>query len=172
MAAGAAEPVAQVEALHAVLLQAMRHGGTVAERAEIVGPVVDASFDFQTIARISIGSSWKAIDSEARQRLVDRLRLLTVLTYADRFDSFEGQAFEQTGVVSGQSGTVVKSRILRSTGEPVSLHYYFREGRIFNVVADGVSDLALRRADYGSILRREGFAALMAHIERNVEALR
>lgn len=168
----AVEPAEQIDALHAALLQAMKHGGTAAERVGIVEPVVVASFDFEAIARVSVGRDWQKIGADGQKKLVDLLRQLSLATYADRFDSFEGQQFGQDGVVAGKSGTVVKSHILRSNGEKVSLHYYFRNGRIFNVVADGVSDLALRRADYGSILRREGFPALLAHIEQNIEELR
>lgn len=168
----AAEPAAQIDALHAVLIEAMRHGGTPAEREKIVESAVVASFDFETIAKVSVGREWQKIGADGQQKLVGLLKALSLATYADRFDSYEGQKFEAAGVVNSKSGTVVKTIIVRSNGERVPLHYYFRNGRIFNVVADGVSDLALRRADYGSILRREGFTALLAHIERNIEELR
>lgn len=172
LVAARAEPGAQVDALHAVLIKAMKHGGTAAERTALVEATVGGSFDFETIARVSVGRDWQKIGADGQKRLTELLRQLSLATYADRFDSFEGQAFVQDGVVTGKSGTVVKTHILRSNGEKVSLHYYFRNGRIFNVVADGVSDLALRRADYGSILRREGFPALLTHIERNIDELR
>ena len=120
------------------------------------------SLDFGPIAKM------QAAD---QTRLVDLLRRLSVATYADRFDKFEGQRFERQGVQTSKSGSVVKTVIVRSNGERVSLHYYFRAGKIFNVVADGVSDLALRRSDYGSILKREGLAALFKHVEQNVAEL-
>ena len=41
-------------------------------------------------------------------------------------------------------------------------------GRVFNVVADGVSDLSLRRADYNSIIKREGYDALIQQVEANI----
>jgi len=165
------DPEDRIDVLHDTLLEAMRHGGTHAERVAIVEPVVVALYDFETIARVSVGREWSKIGADGQQRLVDLLRRLSLATYADRFDSFAGQRFEREGVVTGKSGTVVKAVIVRSNGERVALHYYFRNDRIFNVVADGVSDLALRRADYGSILRREGFAALLGHIERNIAEL-
>jgi phospholipid transport system substrate-binding protein len=170
--AAAAEPAAQIDALHAVLIKAMKHGGSKAERTALIEANVVDSFDFETIAKVSVGRDWQKIGADGQKRLTELLRQLSLATYADRFDSFEGQAFVQDGVVTGKSGTVIKTHILRSNGEKVSLHYYFRNGRIFNVVADGVSDLALRRADYGSILRREGFPALLTHIERNIDELR
>jgi phospholipid transport system substrate-binding protein len=167
----AADPGQQVDALHAVLVQAMKHGGTVAERIAIVDDQVFALFDFETIARVSVGREWTKMQAIDQTRLVDLLRRLSVATYADRFDKFEGQRFERQGVQTSKTGSVVKTVIVRSNGERVPLHYYFRAGKIFNVVADGVSDLALRRSDYGSILKREGLAALFKHVEQNVAEL-
>lgn len=170
-ARAAEDPGQQVDALHAVLVQAMKHGGTLAERTTIVDDQVLALFDFETIARISVGREWTRMQAPDQARLIDLLRRLSVATYADRFDKFEGQRFERQGVQTSRSGSVVKTVIVRSNGERVSLHYYFRAGKIFNVVADGVSDLALRRSDYGSILKREGLPALFKHVEDNVAEL-
>ncbi len=170
-AQAAEDPGLQVDALHAVLVQAMKHGGTTAERTAIVDDQVFALFDFETIARVSVGREWTKMQAVDQGRLVALLRRLSVATYADRFDQFEGQRFERLGVQTSKTGSVVKTVIVRSNGERVSLQYYFRAGKIFNVVADGVSDLALRRADYGSILKREGLPALFKHVERNVAEL-
>jgi len=48
------------------------------------------------------------------------------------------------------------------------LHY--REGRwsIINIIADGVSDLALKRAEYSHVLARDGFNALVSMLERKI----
>ncbi len=170
-ARAAEDPGQQVDALHDVLVQAMKHGGTIAERIAIVDDQVFALFDFETIARVSVGREWTKMQAADQSRLVDLLRRLSVATYADRFDKFEGQRFERQGVQTSRTGSVVKTVIVRSNGERVSLQYYFRAGKIFNVVADGVSDLALRRADYGSILKREGLPALFKHVEKNVAEL-
>ena len=60
---------------------------------------------------------------------------------------------------------MVKTQLVRANGERVNLDYYFNAGSVFNVVADGVSDLSLRRADYNSIIKQEGYDALIRDIE-------
>ena len=42
--------------------------------------------------------------------------------------------------------------------------------QIINIIADGVSDLALKRSDYTSVLNREGFDALIAKINEKIES--
>jgi phospholipid transport system substrate-binding protein len=40
--------------------------------------------------------------------------------------------------------------------------------RIINIIADGVSDLALERAEYSSVIRRYGFNALLAKLKERI----
>jgi phospholipid transport system substrate-binding protein len=67
---------------------------------------------------------------------------------------------------------VVRTELERSNGERVSLDYYFRGGQVFNVVADGVSDLSLRRADYNGVIKSQGYERLLSHIRENIAELR
>ena len=61
---------------------------------------------------------------------------------------------------------------LKSDGGKVSLDYILHlagnEWRIINVIANGVSDLALKRADYTSYLKGKGFDALLAKLNEKI----
>ena len=63
----------------------------------------------------------------------------------------------------------MKTEMVRANKEIVRLDYYFLNGGVFNVVADGVSDLSLRRADYNSIIKSEGFLALLSHLRQKID---
>ncbi len=158
---------AQVEGFHAGLLVVMQTEDHAA-RATLLTPMVTACFDLAQVARISVGPAWRALTPDERARFSSLLQHLIVATYADRFDSYNEQRFETLATAEASTGPVVQTRLLRKTGEPVRLDYYFRRGLIFNVVADGVSDLALRRAEYSSIVRAEGFDALIAHMQASI----
>ena len=41
--------------------------------------------------------------------------------------------------------------------------------RIINIIANGISDLALKRSEYTSILKREGFEVLLAKISDKIK---
>jgi phospholipid transport system substrate-binding protein len=69
----------------------------------------------------------------------------------------------------------VKSRIVRGNGEIVALDYRLRpvdgEWRVIDVFLNGtVSELALRRAEYSGVLKREGFDGLMRALEEKIAA--
>ena len=161
----------KVERLHDSLIESMQQAEQ-ANREALLSPVVAAVFDVNNIARISIGRTWRTISAEQQQALVEDLTALIVATYADRFDAYNDQQFLTREVVAVRTGPVVKTQLIRIDDEPVTLDYYLRDGGIFNVVADGVSDLSLRRADYNSIIKQQGFEALLQHIADKIDEAR
>ncbi len=138
-------------------------------RLAAFSPTIHELFDVATISRISLGRTWKSLDESARQTFIELLERLIVATYVARFDDYSGQTFQTISTEQTRRGWVVKTELALTTGDKVRLDYYLREGFIYNVVADGVSDLALRRADYNSIIKSEGFAALLMHLSENIE---
>ena len=162
-----ATPAAKVDAFHTLLLEVMQTEGFAARDAKLK-PAVPAFFDLHSIARISLGGSWRKLADAQRTVFIRLMDRLIVATYASRFDSYSGQRFERVEEVQAGTGPVIKTQLVRSNGERVNLDYYFRGGKVFNVVADGVSDLSLRRADYGSVIRKEGYDALLEHIEDSI----
>jgi len=96
--------------------------------------------------------------------------------YADRFDSYSGQQLEVTGHQPSGSGVIVKTRIVKASGEAVGIEYLMRRydetWRITDVYLDGsVSQLATQRSEFGAILRRDGFDGLLATLNRKVSLL-
>ena len=162
-----AQEAASVDRFHGVLIEAMQAGAFEARQA-LLEPAVAQFFDLASIARISVGASWRGLPDAERRAFIDLLGRLVVATYADRFDSYGGQRFKRVGMTTASTGRVVKSQLIRANGEPVNLDYYFRGAKVFNVVADGVSDLSLRRADYASIIRQQGFPALVEHLKADI----
>ena len=116
--------------------------------------------------------TWRDLTDAQQAEFVSLLSELVVATYADRFDGYSGQQFVTDEVRSVRTGHVVRTRLIRETEADVMLDYFLRAGRVFNVVADGVSDLSLRRADYSSIIKSEGFSALLTHIQQKIDEAR
>ena len=159
----------QVAQFHAALLTSMRSGEDFTARVELLRPEVIEFLDVPSIARICLGRTWRGLEPAAKAEFTQVLGELIVATYADRFDGFSGQAFVTQSAQAAGSGLVVKTLLERPNDDPVRLDYYFRRGQAFNVVADGVSDLSLRRADYNAIVKEQGYAALLAHMRTQRE---
>ncbi|EGQ63363.1 hypothetical protein GGI1_18909 [Acidithiobacillus sp. GGI-221] len=84
---------------------------------------------------------------------------LTAATYAARFDSYNGEHFAIVGSQALQPGAEgVFSTFTEHNGKVHRFDYILQKDgdfwRIVNVVADGVSDLSLRRAEYTEPCRK------------------
>jgi len=165
-----------VENLHATLLQVMIDADTLgfSGREEKLEPVLKESFDFATISRIVTGKHWKMIDDDERASFVTLFERLSLATYASNFDGFSGEVFETLGVEERRGNLLVKTVIVKGDGDRVSLNYLLRDDdgvwRIVNVIADGVSDLSLKRADYTAVIKSEGFISLITKLNGKIKS--
>jgi phospholipid transport system substrate-binding protein len=160
-------PAGTIETLYATLLETMKNAEKLGfeGRREKIAPAIDKAYNMPLMARLSVGPQWKDLNPEQQKRFVANFRELTVSTYAARFDGFSGEKFivePQTQDVQG--GKIVHSKIIQSNGEPVQLNYLMRqeEGawKVIDVYLKGtVSELATRRAEFSSVLRRDGAEA-------------
>ncbi len=167
------EPEHVVSEFHDVLLSSMKSETAFDERYAVLDEAVGKAFDVATITRISLGKSWREQSTEEQRGFSVLLRELIVATYTSRFSSFNDQRFELIEATEVRDGRwVVKTHLVKSDGGIVRLDYYFRDGFIFNVVADGVSDLSLRRADYASIIESGGLTGLRQSIRESIEEYR
>lgn len=174
--AGAAEPV---EKLHSALLGAMKMSKTqdVRARFAILEPVLEKTFDMRLMTALSAGSYWRAATPESRRALVAAFQRFSVATYASRFNGWSGQSFETQSVGDGPRGTkIVRTRINRPDQEPVPLSYVLREAagkwQIVDILlAAGISEIAVRRSEYRSVLKSGGIPALELMLEERTRKL-
>ena len=180
--AAASEPAGTVDQFHAVLLDVMREADVLgyAGRRERIEPVVLDSFDLGYIARLLVRQSWDGLPESQRERMRQLFSELTVATYARRFDGYSGQSFVTTGVSEVRGGRRLVSTELRAPGKvPIRIDYLLQRPdgqqeavwRIVNVIADGVSELALKKSEYATIIKGQGFDALLQQLEGQVRRL-
>jgi len=178
--ANATPPTMVVDALHENLISVMKNAETLGYdgRYEQLEPVISELFDIPFMAEKSIGRHWKSVEEDNRGRLLSTFERFTVANYAGRFTGYSGQTFETFKERESKYGTVlVYSRLISEDGETVQLNYRLRPAeddrwRIIDVLLNGtISELALRRSEYSSLIQREGFAALMTALNKRIDDL-
>lgn len=174
--ATAAESATQViENLHAELLGVMKQADELGYtgRYKRLAPVVTSTYDLPFIAKTVVGRYWKKFTPEQKSEFVETFTRMSIATYADRFDGYSGERFKTISEDPLRRGRlVVKTVLIKSSGEQIQLDYILHQSSdkwlIINVIAQGVSDLSLKRADYTSYLKKKGFDDLLSKINEKI----
>ncbi len=171
----AREPEQVVSYLHESLIKAMREGEKLGYRGrfDLLTPVVDQTHDLDFITRTTLGANWTQLDAEQQRTFSDIFRKLSIGTYAGWFKGYGGERFEFLERQSmPRDQVMVRSRLVQPDGEIVRFDYILRQGkdgwRIINILANGVSDLALKRVEYRAILQRDGFPTLIDMLKKKI----
>ncbi len=173
--AGTAEARSVVDKLHTTLLDVMKRADALGYtgRYDVLAPVVSASFDFASIAKKLLGRYWAGLSEEQRKLFLETFERLSTATYASRFDGFDNETFRYISQETKGDWIVVASELVKSDGDTVNFKYILRSNggrwRILNVFADGVSELAARKAEYSTVMKDRGFDALIARIRDKID---
>jgi phospholipid transport system substrate-binding protein len=178
--AATGEPRAAVQRLNDALLDAMKNATRLGfqGRYEQLAPVLDRTFAFSEMTRIAVGQYWNELSPAQRAELVARFTHMSITTYAVRFDGYSGERFEVLGQTDAPQGrVVVLSRIAQASGESVPLNYVFTETdggwRAVDVYLQGtISQLAVYRSEFVSVLNREGYDGLIRRIDEKIARMK
>ena len=129
------------------------------------------------IAEFALRRQWGSLAEPDRQRFVAAFQRLSVMTYAARFGNVAADAFRpiEAGAPDANGRVQVTTAIKREGQADVSLEYLLQQDgeswKIINIVADGVSDLALKRAEYQRVFASGGIDGLIAELEQQTQRL-
>ena len=167
-----------VQSLYDALLSTMKNGRTLGQsgRFKQLEPVIRRTFDIPSMARLSVGSSWATLTEAQRQQVTESLGRYISAIYADRFDSYAGQRLQVTGEQLAAAGVMVRSQIVKTNGELVTVNYMMhRNGNswlISDIYLDGaISEVATRHSEFAAILKSQGIDGLIAALNRKADIL-
>ncbi|RJS93956.1 ABC transporter substrate-binding protein [Salinisphaera sp. Q1T1-3] len=173
-AAAAAPARNVVDTLDNTLIATMKQGQDLGfeGRYKKLAPVIDESFDLNRIAKLALGSSWSKLSAAQQKQYQAMFRKDTIATYATRFDSYSDQSFKIKSTGDAPGGRSQVNTVIVSNGKEIPINYVLDndggQWKIVNVVAKGVSDLALKRGQYTSSIRDNGPDGFIKQYEKQL----
>jgi phospholipid transport system substrate-binding protein len=178
-----AEPApaqAVIQSFYDVLLSTMKDSKALgfSGRYQRLKQAIETAYNLPLMARLSIGPQWQSLDPKQQERFTAAFGEFTVATYANRFDDYSGEKFEVLpDTTPSNGGVIVQTRIIKGNGEPVTLNYLMRQNgdkwQIIDVFLSGtISELATRRSEFTSVIRRDGAQGLLQLLDRRVAELK
>ncbi len=168
-----------VRRLNAVLLEVMQQADELgfSGRYDRLAPVLSEAFNFPLMARISVGRHWRKLENSDRDRLVDAFGRMSIATFAARFDGYSGERFEVLGEKPApRKAILVRNRLIKNDGEAVEINYLLKPAqgrwRVADVFLDAIySELAMKRSEYGSVIKNLGFDELIRSLDEKIAEL-
>jgi phospholipid transport system substrate-binding protein len=161
-----------------VLLQTMKTGPALgaAGRYRALQPAVAETFDLPYMTTLAVGPKWADLSPSERAQVISAFQNYTVANYANQFDAYNGQQFRVSGEQRRDTDTIVDTDIVKGDGTSVAVKYRMHSAdgnwRIIDVYLDGsISQLAIRRSEFSSVLNQQGVDGLIATLNQKADAL-
>jgi phospholipid transport system substrate-binding protein len=168
---------ARIEAFHTGLVDALQQSADkdFETRTTALCPLLRDAMDILRQGAASVGSRhWNQWTEEQRATYSESFEAYLCAIYADRFKSYSGEEFVVMGERAGPRGAMVVATEVRvAKSRPIPIDYVLVNSatgwRITDLFLDGVvSEVALRRAEFSSVLRDKGFDALIASVAEKI----
>jgi len=142
------------------------NGDNIARRAEFKR-LLTKNFDMSSIARFSMGRYWTIATEAEKKRYTQLFRDMVINVYSQRFAEYKDQKFEVINSKPAGRRDFIVNTLIKGNGQPIKVDWRVRNGKVIDVIVEGVSMSVTQRNDFASIIQRNGgqVASLIAHLE-------
>ena len=143
---------------------------SLTQRREKLRAVITPRFDFDEMARRSLGTNWSAINADQQAEFVKVFSDLLAKTYLARVESAKtGMVkIENEKITPGNpSVAVVKTQVM-SKGDSFPIDYKLVDEhgtwKVYDVVIENIGLIVNYRNEFSGIIRKDKFDGLMARL--------
>ncbi|GAB4166356.1 MAG: ABC transporter substrate-binding protein [Geothermobacteraceae bacterium] len=171
----AATPTQEISATVDKILNLLRDQTIDKEaRRQTLTATIEARFDFDTMARSTLGKHWRKATPEQQQHFKALFSKLLESTYLGRIEAYTNETVSYgEEKIRGDKALVETS--VHSGNTDIPIHYKLVQKDngwyVYDVVIEGVSLVRNFRSSYGAILDRDGFDQLFARMEEKIAEL-
>jgi phospholipid transport system substrate-binding protein len=149
--------------------------GSLRERRAETLRVVESYFDFEEMAKRSLGPAWREQSPQKREEFVRLFRDLIFNTYVDRVEKNAGAGVPVIYAGEEMAGdyAVVKTRVKSKSHGEVEIQYRLKllkgNWKVYDVVVEGISFISNYRQQFNSMLAGGSFEMLLGQLRAKVD---
>jgi phospholipid transport system substrate-binding protein len=157
-------------------LDALKEPGFTAEaRRQKVKRIVDPYFDYQEMAKRSLGPAWGKLSPGQRQEFVALFSQLLEASYSDKIEKYAQRVqINYTGEILEGNYAEVRTVVVKAN-DRIPLNYrLMNEGgtwKVYDVIIEGVSLVSNYRSQFSRIIHESGYAELVKRLKTKVSEL-
>ena len=143
------------------------------QRAQVIDQlreIVYTRFDFEEMAKRSLGSHWRRLSPQQQKEFVSAFTELLETTYAEKIDLYEGQQVEYVGETIDKNYAEVNTRVIGKNRETYlvdyRLHLVDGKWRIYDVIAEHISLVNNYRSQFNRVVVNSSVEDLIKRIKQ------
>ena len=157
-------------------LEALKDPGSQGEaRRQKAKRIVDPFFDYQEMAKRSLGTTWGKLSAGQRHEFVQLFAHLLEASYADKIEKFAKQVkIDYIGEILDGDYAEVHTVVMRPNDRiPLNYRLINEAGgwKVYDVVIENVSLVSNYRSQFSRIINESSYAELVQRLKNKVSEL-
>lgn len=151
------------------IVNSAKESAITEKRHEILG-IVERVFDFEEMAKRSLGTNWKACTAEQQKEFVSVFSDFLANTYIDRIDEVKPGMVDIESEKIIQDKALVRTKVkLKEETFPIDYKMLDRNDgagwQVYDVVIENVGLISNYRNEFAGIMRKEKFEGLINRLK-------
>jgi phospholipid transport system substrate-binding protein len=144
-------------------------------RRQKMKQAIDRRFDYEEMARRSLGASWNTLGQGQRQEFVRLFGELLEASYADKIENYHDEKIQYLPELKeDEDYAEVRTLVLRKN-DRIPMNYRVmlksRGWMVYDVVIEGVSLVSNYRSQFGQVIRQSGYGELVQRLRTKIQEL-
>jgi phospholipid transport system substrate-binding protein len=145
------------------------------EKQRKVRSIVDPHFDYQEMAKRSLGPAWGKLSAGQRQEFVALFSQLLEASYSDKIEKYAQRVkIDYTGEITSGDTVEVRTVVVKANDRmPLNYRLINEAGtwKVYDVVFEGVSLVSNYRSQFSRIIHESGYAELVKRLKTKVSEI-
>jgi len=155
-----------VEQVQAILSdRSLKGPAKTEERRQKLGDVINSRFDFEEMAKRSLGPEWQKHSPEEQQEFVRAFTGLLENAYFETLESYNGEKVRFVNERRANDVVEVDSKITDNKGQDYAVNYRLHnvngEWKIFDVIVENISLVNNYRSQFNAVLTKSSYSGLL-----------
>lgn len=146
------------------------------KRRQALKKTISVIFDYNEMARRSLGKHWNARSVAEKKQFVDLFATLLENSYAGKIESYNNEKIVYIKEILDGTHAEVKSKVVTAKRDEFTLDYRLinQNGTwmVYDVVIEGVSLVSNYRTQFNKIISSNGYAELVKKLQNKSDELK
>lgn len=140
-------------------------------RRDKLREIIEPRFDFEEMAKRSLGRQWKGRTESEREEFVSVFSELLAKTYLNKIENIESNMVSITGEKMAPPKALVKTKV-EYNGDTFPLDYKLlyrsNDWKVYDVVIENIGLVSNYRNEFAGIIRKHDFSGLVSQLKAKV----